>query len=700
MGTLTKINGLSDVGISAMVFTPGTKVLLVGYENGNIDLVRPKSITNLPDIKRKQILGRKSINNLLIIDERAYLACGFGIVVIQLDKNEIADTYIIGPGGTALEIFDLTTDGTNIYAATAGGIYFANLSAPNLADFASWSKINSLPEQDASYKFVKWFEGRLHVVRENPSGNETILVLNAGAWETFFIMDGIFRSLKSYGSNLLVAGEQKVVVLNSSGTISQEVNHYGFAQPNPMDAMLTDDNDLWIADFFRGLVRKSGTGFESIFPNGPGSASSFHLSVSRDHLFMSGGGYDAARLNFYRNGEFFLYEDEKWISIFEMGVKDFVRIIPHPTIKEKRFVASWGFGVLEYDKYFLTNTFNPFNSTLQTIIPGDYCRIAGMVFDKDDNLWVSNSTVPEPVSVKKRDGTWKSFPWGGIINHHTMGDILYTRYDHHWVLLPRGGGLFAFDVNGTIDNTNDDRTRKFSLVDENGALITNEVYSFAEDKNGAIWVGTNDGVVVYFNPQNVFSGENFHARRIVVPGPNPGEGAYLLSNEVVTSIFVDGGNRKWIGTEKAGVFLLSPDGTKQIHHFTTQNSPLISDNITSVAVHPKTGEVFIATSEGLVSYRADATEGEKAFRNVLVFPNPVRPEFDGLISITGLMEETIVKITDINGYLVYETVSVGGQATWDGRNLRGRRASTGVYLIFLSNRDGSETHVSKLLFIR
>ncbi len=700
LGTLTKINGLSDIGISAMDFSEGDKVLLVGYENGNIDLVRPKMITNLTDIKRKHIPGKKSINSFLVIDERAYLACGFGIVVIHLQRNEISDTYIIGPGGSSLEIFDLTTDGNNLYAATARGVYYASLSAPNLADFSSWNRINTLSEPDASYKFVKWYVGKLHVVKENQAGNENILVFNGGFWESFFVMEGKVRALKVSAGKLLAAGEQKVFVLNQNGTVAQEVNHYGFAQPNPMDAMLSDDNELWIADFFKGLIRGSGTIFQSIHPNGPGTANSFHLSVNWDHVFMSGGGYDASRLNFYRNGEFFLYENENWISNFDMDAKDYVRIQTHPSIKDKRFAASWGHGVVEYDKYFVTNRFTPSNSTLQSIIPGDYCRIAGMVFDKEENLWVTNSTVSEPVSVKKRDGTWKSFPWGGIINHHTMGDIICTSNGHHWVLLPRGGGLFAFDVNGTIEDTNDDRIKRFSLIDENGAFITNEVYSFVEDKNGAIWVGTNDGIVVYFNPQNVFSGENFHARRIIVPGINPGEGAYLLANEVITSIFVDGGNRKWVGTEKAGVFLLSPEGTGQILHFTTQNSPLISDNITSIAVHPKTGEVFIATTEGLVSYRADATEGKKAFTNVLVFPNPVRPEYDGPISITGLMEETIVKITDINGYLVHETISVGGQATWDGKNLKRTRVSTGVYLIFLSNRDGSETHVSKILFIR
>lgn len=700
LGTLTKINGLSDIGISAIGFSQKNKVLLVGYDNGNVDLVSSKNIVNIPDIKRKQITGRKSINNILFIENKAYLACGFGIIVINLERNEIAETYLIGPGGVSLEIFDLETDGTFIFAATAGGIYYAGLNSSNLADFASWSKISSLLNPDSGYKFIKWFGEKLYTVEEKESGNESIVVFDGVSWQNFFTAEGKVRSLKVSGNILLAVDEKKIYGFNSSGNQAINISDYGFAMPNPMDAVFTNDQVLWIADNFNGLIRRTGSNYTAMSPNGPASGKSFHLSVSPDKVYLSAGGYDIARVNIYNNGEFSLLEEENWVTVLEMDVRDIVRILPHPREKDKSFAATWGHGVLEYDKYFVVNSFNPSNSTLETIIPGDYCRIAGMVFDKDENLWVSNSTVPNPVSVRKKDGSWKSFPYSGIINHHTMGDIIYTRYGHHWILLPRGGGLFAFDVNGTIDDTNDDKTRKFGIFDENGALITNEVYSFAEDENGLIWVGTNDGIVVYYSPQNVFNDQGFYARKVIVPGANPGEGAYLLANETVTSIFVDGGNRKWVGTEKAGVFLLSADGTKQLKHFTSKNSPLISDNITSVAVHPKTGEVFIATTEGLVSYRADATQGRSSFNNVLVFPNPVRPEYDGLISITGLMDETIVKITDINGNLVYETNSIGGQATWDGRIRKGRRASTGVYLIFLSNRDGSETHVSKLLFIR
>lgn len=697
LGTLTKINGLSDIQIRSVEYSPQNKVLVVGYENGNIDLVFNKKVVNISDILRKQLTGRKSINNILSIQEQVYLACGFGIVVINPARSEIADTYIIGPGGTSLEILDIETDGIYLYAATSAGVYFADLSSPNLADFANWNKI--IPAPDVTYKFIKWFGSKLYLVAQNLTGDESVFFLNEGLWQSFAVGNGKIRSLKVSSGTLLLVDQQKVRGFNFSGNQVLEISDYGFALPNPMDAVYAEDQVLWIADNFNGLVKVAGGVINSMSPNGPVTGNAFHLSVDSETVYLSGGGYDIARINFFNNGEIFHFEDENWISIIEPGVRDVVRILPNPRQKGLTYAATWGWGIIEYQGHFPDKIYNPLNSSLETILPGNYCRVAGMVLDSNENLWVTNPTVANPISVKKKDGTWKNFPYSGIINHHTLGDIIYTQYGHHWVLLPRGGGLFAFDVNGTIDNTNDDRTRKFGIFDENGSLISNEVYAFAEDKNGAIWIGTNDGIIVYFNPQNVFNNQGFFARRIIVPGQNPGEGAFLLANEVITSIFVDGGNRKWVGTEKAGVFLLSEDGTRQIRHFTTKNSPLVSDNITSIAVHPKTGEVFIATTGGLVSYRADATEGQSSFRNVLVFPNPVRPDYDGIISITGLMDESIVKITDINGNLVYETNSIGGQATWDGRNRRGQRASTGVYLVFLSNKDGSETHVTKLLFI-
>lgn len=699
LGTLTKINGLSDAGVSAMAYSDDHELMIVGYENGNIDLVGSRRVINIPDILRKQIPGRKSINQILFFHDKAYLACGFGIVVISLSGSEVADSYLIGPGGSYVEVYDVETDGAFVYAATASGVFSVSIDSPNPADFNSWTQIHSLPEASATYSFFKWFGGKYYAVQFFEGGNDKVYISEGNSWDLFLEVSGRLHSLKVSADRLIVADDQSVRSFNDTGLLTYNLVDYGFAQVNPRDALFTGNNVLWVADFLHGLVKTSGTGSESIYPNGPATANAFHLYADKNTVYLSGGGYDPAWVNLYNFGELFHFSNEKWVSVIEPGVRDIVRAISHPTQTGLLYAASWGWGLLEYDGYQLASSYNPQNSSLQTIIPGDFCRVSGIAFDKELNLWMTNPTVSNPVSVKKADGTWRSFPYGAVINHHSISDLLYNAYGHFWALLPRGGGLFAFDVNGTIDDSNDDRTKKFAIVDENGSFLTNEVFSIAEDKNGFIWVGTNNGPVVYYNPGNVFTTNPFYARRIIIPGQNEGEGAYLLANETITAIAVDGANRKWFGTEKAGVFLISADGTGQIAQFNTSNSPLVSNQITSLAVHPKSGEVFIATSAGLVSYRGDATAPSGSFRNVLVFPNPVRPDFNGTVSISGLMDESNVKITDISGNLVYETVSLGGQASWDGRTHQGKRVRTGVYLVFLTTPDGSETHVTKLLFI-
>ena len=174
---------------------------------------------------------------------------------------------------------------------------------------------------------------------------------------------------------------------------------------------------------------------------------------------------------------------------------------------------------------------------------------------------------------------------------------------------------------------------------------------------------------------------------------------YLLAEQQVQCIAIDGGNRKWFGTANSGAYLMNETGTKELLHFTVENSPLPSDNILSISVEPKSGEVFFVTAKGVVSYRGDATEAGNSFGEVYVFPNPVRPDYQGVVTIAGLAADVNVKITDIAGNIVYETTANGGQATWDGNNFSGRRVATGIYLVFCSNDDGSETFVTKLLFV-
>lgn len=265
--------------------------------------------------------------------------------------------------------------------------------------------------------------------------------------------------------------------------------------------------------------------------------------------------------------------------------------------------------------------------------------------------------------------------------------------------------FYTLDDNGTLDYTGDDKTAAFTKVydQDNKELSFNAsplLRSIAQDKNGVIWIGTTRGVFLINDPAKLFE-NNFRVYRIKIPR-NDGTGLadYLLDTEEIKAIAIDGANRKWIGTASSGIYLVSEDGQETIHHFTTENSPLLSNAIQSIAINEKTGEVFIGTGNGLISYQSDAIEGGTTFENVRAYPNPVRPEYIGPITITGLVENTQIRITDVNGNIIYETLSNGGVATWNGCNQSGSRVATGVYFAHCVSANGKQKHITKILIVK
>ncbi len=697
---LSKVNGLSDVDISSIKWSEENQLLIIGYANGNLDILRNNKIINLSDILRSTVPGTKSVNNIIFVGQKAYLSCNFGVVVVNLERNEISETYFLGEGGQGLAVNDMAFDGTNLYAATSSGLYMADINASNLMDFSNWTRLDFLPDPGSLFLSLAWFDHRLYAVQMTTSGNYASLMIEEDSWSYFTESSGNPVRLNTSRKHLSVIKESVTEIYSEGTVLVEKIDDYGLWAVAMRGVQIDDDSNVWIADRIHGLVRRASGIFDVLTPPGPYSNRIFSISAYPKRTYFAAGGYNTAHGNLWLNGEYSILKEGSWTSRLNYDVSDVVYVKEHPDDPATHLLATWGYGIAEYrDGEFIT-LFNESNSSLRSIIPGgNHIRIGGMAFDDQKNMWVTNSGVPEPVSVRKANGEWVSFPYGGLIDHSHTGKLIISEAGHKWVLLPRGGGLFIFDNNRSMDNSSGDLTRKLSITDEDNDLISNDVFSIAEDRNGFIWVGLINGVVVYYNPARVFTEENFHAHRVVVSGLKGDELGYLLNNETVTSIAVDGADRKWFGTEKSGVFLVSSDGKQQIHHFTRQNSPLLSNTITDISVDPATGEVFFGTTAGVVSFRGGATSPSPAFDEVYVFPNPVRENYQGPVSVTGLVEDSVVKITDISGNLVYETVSLGGQAIWDGRNFRGRRVQTGVYLVFISSPDGSQTHVTKLMFI-
>jgi hypothetical protein len=285
----------------------------------------------------------------------------------------------------------------------------------------------------------------------------------------------------------------------------------------------------------------------------------------------------------------------------------------------------------------------------------------------------------------------------------STGNIIVTGSAIHWVVLP-DEGLFAFRMKGNLENISDDQYRKVAVKSRftNGTttLITpfSNISSIVEDLNHQLWVGTGAGVVVYSNPDKVFDEAEFYGTQ---PSLDDGEGLFkpILQKEEITAIAVDGGNRKWIGTNQSGLFLLSDQGDHLLRHFTSHNSPLLSDQILSLAISSGNGEVYISTSSGLNSYKSDANSGETNLNKAYVWPNPLRETYEGNVTVDGLTEQTDVRITDVAGNLVFRTTSLGGRAIWNARTSNGAKVSTGVYLIFCSSPQQKTSKIIKLLII-
>ena len=518
--------------------------------------------------------------------------------------------------------------------------------------------------------------------------------------------------MRFINGELVVVSSYQVNFIAPDGTQLRHIDHYGEDIINPADLLVDKDGNGWIADRDFGLIfTPDYSDFQKIRPEGPWDRKTFDLAVAGDDLWIASGGYDASWNNVWNISGVSARINGTWVPINpitepKLGpIRDVVRLAADPTDPTHVFGASWGFGVLEFKDGQYVGVHNDTNTdgALRSVFPGSpYIRIGGMAFDSKNNLWVTNSSVPSPISVMKPDGTWKSFAYGQYLGDAFSGQIVITPGDIKWVQMPKGFGIYVFTNGQDLDDTSDDKFIKLSvsvLYPKSQVKILNDIYSMAVDLDGRLWLGTSAGAIVYYAPSRVFTDATFYASQ---PSVDQGDNYYhgLLSTETVTAIAVDGANRKWFGTRNSGVYLTNPEGTQLIESFNMSNSPLLSNEIVSISIDHKTGEVYFGTEAGVVSYRGSAVREDLYDGPVYAFPNPVRPGYTGPITVKGVPAESVVKITDLTGNLVFESESSGGQVLWDGNNRAGNPVATGVYLVFASTSDASRKAIAKILIIR
>lgn len=709
---INSVNALNDVNVTAINFHDASSTLIIGYQNGNIDLWRDGHVINVSDIKRKNIIGGKQINTFHFIDKYAYIGTQFGIVVYDLQALEVSDTWYIGPNGSKLVINDFQHNDTAFFAATNDGFYWAPLTGVNHAFYENWEKDTLLIYPDNAYNSFCFYNEKIIInLQGDTYGTDTLYMYENGSWNYFDVtFSGPNNNLHSFGDTLVIAGAQYRYYYDD---LQKSFIVYDYAQdpavtiPYAMDAYFDKQGVLWTADAYQGLVFMEREWLHRIIiPEGPAYINGFAMDCQNEDLWVVSGGVTSNWSNNYEAKGLYHFKDQEWASFnrFNMDafdtIPDVVSIAVHPTRLNRAYVGTWGRGVMEFDNGKLTNIFDTTNSTLQDASNWDgFVGVGGLAFDEDNNLWVSNTANGNALSVYTSDKKWHSMNLAPHVNEQVVGPITIDQQGQKWVILPNGGGIVVFDEQEDLDDKSDDLVKKLSTALGKGQLPSNFVYSLAVDRDNEIWIGTSEGVAVIYSPENVFrEGADFDAQQVYVA--EVGISQYLLESESVTAIAVDGANNKWFGTRNAGVFYMSADGTEQIYHFNEENSPLLNDNVMSICIDHVSGEVFFGTESGIISFRGTATKGAETHENVKVFPNPVRPNYDGYITISGLVEDAAVKITDIAGNLVYEMTSLGGTAVWDGKTPDGEKVSTGVYLVFSTNVDGSQTAVAKILFVR
>jgi hypothetical protein len=695
---LSKVTGISETGISTIALSEENSTLIIAYNSTNIDVVKGNAIYNIPDIERKYIPGDKTIYRIRVSGRYAYLACSFGIVVLDLVKNEIYDTWKPGNSSAAASVKDVAFGDGKVFAATNIGVFSADITNSGLAYFGNWSPVKSLPSPGGNYNLALFSGNNLYVNRTGQYFNGDTIYAIHGTSVIFSYSPGVFNSsFDSYDTGFIVSSGSSAKIYNTDGSLSRTISTYGWGSPDIAQA-IKDGSDIWISDISIGLVRATNnTDYSLLTLPGPVSNDAINIVSHDGKTIICAGGIDASWNNLGRPLQVSIHEDNSWTDILSTTIIDPMRALVDPSDNTHFFVSTWGGGLLEYRNNILVKKYDDTNSPLKTIISGKpYVRICGLAMDKDRNLWITQNEVIGSIKILKPDGTWIVNPL--TIDAHDIGDIIITRSGQKWMILPRGNGIAVFDDNGTPSNFNDDSYIKMLVTDSDNEVI-NYVYSIAEDLDGNIWVGTDQGPLIYYNPEKVFNGD-LKAYRILVPrNDGTGEGDYMLKTETITSISVDGANRKWLGTLNSGAYLLSADGTKELKNYNEDNSPLFSNVISSVAVDTKTGDVWFATSKGIISYRGNAIEGKESFSNVYSFPNPVREDFTRNVTITGLVRNTEIRITDVSGNLVYKTKSMGGMASWDLTTYNGRRVATGVYLVFCSDPQGIQSCVTKILVI-
>ena len=703
---LNKINGLSDIGISTIGYNESQRKLFVAYTNANVDLINyDGNIRNMSDIKDKNIVGNKSINHVYFNGDLAYVACSFGIVVFDLKKEEVKDTYYIGNQGDMINVTDVAFYNGRIYACTDDGVYYADQDAQNLANYAVWHFDTSLIHPHLAYNEMEVFAGKLLLNYNGGFNSDTLFVFNGSHW-SYFDKENVSEKheMRAYSDRLLLVNRYNISEHDRNLDQVHSIHSPG-GSIEPLAVTIDNNGNYWIGDTQRGLIRTSdGWNNMDVKPNGTASKNVFELKACGDQVWIATGGYAANWSKRYMR-EGVARFDGSWTILNYTTLPDlneytdFVCTATNPKDPSVTYVGTWGKGILKFKDNELVEVYDEENSSLHHWVNDpSLINISGLAFDSKGNLWAANTGAPNLLSMMEPNGTWHSFNLGGSLSAIDIGTLLIDHNDYKWITR-RNGEVIVFNDNGTFDNPADDLAVNLNTATGNGNLL-GAVSCLTVDNKGNVWAGTDKGPCLFDDTKKIFSGENFDATQVRVPR-NDGTDQYdflFAESSVLSMAAMEGSGQIWFGLE-SGVYLMSFDGKpKQIHYFNTNNSPLLDNAVTTMAVD-KSGEVFFGTGSGVISYRGEYATPEPIISDVVAYPNPVRMGYNGYVGIKGLVSNSLVRITTVDGTFVTQLISEGGQAVWDCTTINGEKVEPGVYFIFVSTKQGTDKFATKILIM-
>ncbi|WP_299254789.1 two-component regulator propeller domain-containing protein [uncultured Cytophaga sp.] len=684
---LSKVDGLTQSDIEVIRFDEATQTGLIGYSNGNIDILKNGALYNFDVIFRSNVAGSKKINNIIIYKNTAFISTDYGVSVLNLKKNEVIESWqSLRPGGLPNIVYAATLNAhqDSVFLATEYGLMSAPYGKPgiNLMDFTNWKVYTDISTTDV--QSVGEVNGRVYAGL-NKTG---VFVLAGNTWQNIGLsIDTTCWNFVKHQNQLLVCAQTKLYSIKTPSQYDAIPLPTGIK--NIHDATIDQSGKIWVADTKNGLTQLNGADYKEIYLNGPLTTNTFNLYYYKNNILANSGGYtNSFSRSYIADGIYEFQNQDSWTnynrynSNFPEGFSDNI-IASYNSFDDTLYIGSYGNGMLGFKK---PNTFvktDANNSPLKS----NY--VTGLDTDANGTLWIATRLTPQyqpGLFAKTKSGIWSAYTMNASRSENR--NILQLKIDslgNKWMRYGNNG----MDLGLMVYNEKTYQERYFSTGSNGGNLPSNNINCLDIDNKGVVWIGSDQGISAFYDPSLAFSSS------FVAPIYN---GFGVLFDKSITCIKTDGGNRKWVGTTD-GLWLFNDNFTEPILFFTTENSPLSSNNIISIEIHDLTGEVFIATENGIISYRSNATASNEDFKSAKIFPNPVRPGYSGLLTIEGLKDNVMVKVTDMQGKLFYEVRSNGGTATWNLKNYAGVKAETGMYLVFATTEKGEEKFVGKIAIV-